>query len=234
MFVNNLISSGFSGVFTACVEITGLDSQSGEVRITASPEPLNSEPHACEIKTRLAVPSLTGAYNLAATIAAASASGVDIGDAARALDGYELKSGRTRMLSVGGRDCMLLISKHENSLSYNQSLAWAAGRGKPCTVLIFVDSISRKYYTSETSWLWDVDFDILSADTVKDIAFAGRYSNELMTRFAMTAVDPGKYRNVGDLESLREYAGQCGTEDMYVITCFADRSKLLKAFGTGK
>ena len=172
---------------------------------------------------------ISAAYNMAAAIAAASAAGISAGDAAEALEGYELKGGRTVRFSAGGRSGVLLISKHENSLSYNLSMSWVVRQRKPCTVIVLVDSISRKYYTSETSWLWDVDFDILADDTVQSIVLAGRYSNELMTRFEMSSVDPGKCCVAG-LDALREKVGQCGAGDIYVLTCFADKAKLLKVF----
>jgi len=228
------------------VEIQGLDLRSGEVSIVIGPESVGSapgrrtgnskskpvpsgSPGGC-ISTRLAFPSLTGAYNLAAAIAAAELAGVTAAESARALNGYELKGGRTMYLYAGENKCLLLVSKHENSLSYNQSLATAVSRGKPCTVIVLVDSISRKYYTSETSWLWDVDFNILACECVKNVALAGRYSSELMARVAMTTVDPGKCSRVDSLGALKEYAGSCGTDDIYILTCFADKAKLLKAF----
>jgi len=97
-----------------------------------------------------------------------------------------------------------------------------------------VDSISRKYYTSETSWLWDIDFEILSVDSVKEILLVGRYSNELMARFAMTSIDPAKYRRISNVDDLREQVEQCCSNQVYALTCFADKAKLLKVFDLSK
>ena len=212
------------------IEITSLDYESGEATIIPNSE-FRIPNLSSDFSTRLAFPSLTGAYNLAAATAAVAASGYDIKDAASALDGYDLKGGRTIRFSVGGRSGILLVSKHENSLSYNQSLAWVAGQGKPCTVLILVDSISRKYYTSETSWLWDVDFELLADECVRNIVLAGRYVNELMARFAMSAVNPEKISYIADPGGIREHLEQTGEGDIYAITCFADKAKLLQGLG---
>ena len=181
------------------------------------------------IKTRLAFPSLTGVYNLAAATAAATTAGVSAEDAARALSGYELKGGRALALIVGASEGTLLISKHENSLSYNQSLAWVVGSRRPCAVVIMVDSISRKYYTSETSWLWDVNFDILADEAVQSVVLTGRYVNELAARFAMSAVDPGKIVCAADPAGLRAEIINGGAGCFYALTCFSDKAKLLKA-----
>jgi len=225
------------------VEVTALDYSTGEMTLGVSAGAGGAggagasagagEGHPAarrSLKARLLLPGIPGAYNLAAAIAAAMAAGLDAGDAARALDGYELEGGRTVRFSAGGREGMLLISKHENSMSYNQSMAWIVSQRKPCTVIVMVDSISRKYYTSETSWLWDVDFDILGDGCVRSVVLAGRYFNELMARLAMSAVDPGKCSHVGDIAAIRDLVERCGTEPVYAITCFADKAKLLKAF----
>jgi len=211
------------------IEVTGLDYISGTATIVRKSE-LGMPNSLQSVETHLMFPSLVGAYNTAAAVAAAAAAGVSAGDAARALEGYELTGGRTMRFFAGDREGTLLVSKHENSLSYNQSLSWVVRQGKPCTVIVLVDTISRKYYTSETSWLWDVDFDILADDSVESIVLAGRYSNELMARFAMSAIEPKKYFFVSGLDSLREYIQKKTAGDIYAVTCFADKAKLLKAF----
>ena len=180
--------------------------------------------------SRLAFPSLTGAYNLAAAIAAVGlAVGTSAEVAARILEGYALTGGRTVDFTVDDRAGMLLVSKHENSVSYNQSLAWVVGRRKPCTVVIVVDSISRKYYTSDTSWLWDIDFGILADSCINHIVLAGRYVNDLAARFALSAVNPSKAARVADLTSLRTHIATSTAHDIYALTCFSDKEKLLKA-----
>jgi len=237
--------AGHYGDFACCacghshhkldIEVTALDLLTGEIALDAWAATEEGRPGARPsvrngVKTRLRLPSVPGAYNLAAAIAAVAAAGLGAGDAARALDGFELEGGRTVRFSAGGSEGVLLISKHENSMSYNQSMAWIVGQRKPCTVIVMVDSISRKYYTSETSWLWDVDFDILGDGCVQNVVLAGRYFNELMARFAMSAVDLGKCSFVGDIAELRGCVAGCGAGPVYAITCFADKAKLLKAF----
>ena len=176
-------------------------------------------------------PSLTNAYNYCAAVAVAKAVGIDVDDSVRALDGYEIIGGRVTALSVDGRGGLLLLSKHENSFAYDCSLSWIVTQKKPCTVIILVDAISRKYYTSETSWFWDIDFDLLADENVKNVVLAGRYVNELATRFALSAVDESKIVYVPVLDDLKRYVKENTVGDIYALTCFSDKWKLLKAFG---
>ena len=199
------------------VEAAGIDFETGEVRL------------ADRTTTRIAVPGLTGAYNQIAAITAAAAAGLSVKDSARTLDGFELTGGRTERFMVGGRGGTLLVSKHENSASYDQSLLWAVGQRKKCAIVVMVDSISRKYYTSETSWLWDVDFGILNDSNVLNVVLTGRYVNELAARFAMTDIDPGKITCIQDNAVLRSHIEQNTGGEIYALTCFSDKDKLLKS-----
>jgi len=201
-------------------QISSINYDSGEAVI--------SLPGLPSVRSHLAISSLVGAYNLAAAIAAVTFAGVSLEDAAQALNNYQLKGGRTMSLSFGGREGVLLISKHENSFAYNQSLSWAVSQGKPCTVLILVDAISRKYYTSETSWFWDIDVDILSHDIVENIILAGRYVNELAARFAMSSVAQDKIWCVEEVGLLREFVLSNASGVLYAVTCFSDKEKLLR------
>jgi len=179
---------------------------------------------------KLKFPSITNLYNFCAAVAVAEAAGIRTDESVRVLDDYQLKSGRVLSLSIGDREGFLLLSKHENSFAYDTSLNWIIEQKKPCTVIILVDSISRKYYTSETSWLWDINFDLLADENVKNVVLAGRYINELAARFALSKVDREKIGYIADLSGLYENVKDNTTGDIYALTCFADKLKLLKAF----
>ena len=88
-------------------------------------------------------------------------------------------------------------------MAYDTNLDYICATEKPCTVIILVDAISRKYFTGETSWLWDIDFDRLSCPQVEKVAC---YDTAAQAAEALKAE---------------------GDEDIYVLTCFSDRDKLL-------
>jgi len=184
------------------------------------------------LKMKMALPSVTGAYNFCAAVAIAEVAGVSASDAVNVLNEYKLTGGRTVALNVGiNRDGLLLVSKHENSFAYDRSLSWIVEQKRICSVIVVVDSISRKYYTSETSWLWDIDFGLLvdDDDDIINIVLAGTYANELAMRFAMTDIDQSKISYVADLKNLREHIKKNTMGKFYVLTCFADKAKVVKA-----
>ena len=92
-------------------------------------------------------------------------------------------------------------------------------------MLIIVDAVSRKYFTSETSWLWDIDFDQLNAPHVKRVILSGLYRNDLAERFTFTGVQ--NWEVIPGIPDAAAAIKAEGSEALYVVTCFSDRDKLL-------
>ena len=174
--------------------------------------------------------SFAGIYHVYNTLAAFSACrelGLPEEKIAAALSGYALQNGRIVSFRVGDKAGTLLASKHENSVSYDQSIRVAAGSGRDVTVLVIVDAISRKYFTSETSWLWDIDFERLGAENVKRIVLAGKYCYDLASRFDYCGLDPERVAVMEDIGQATDWLRDNAVGHIYAITCFSDKDKLL-------
>ena len=180
-----------------------------------------------EYEIKLALKSLYNIYNILAAFTVASLVGIEGKDIVPHINNYVLKNGRVVTFSLGDRKGTLLTSKHENSISYNQSLRIAAADSEGCDVLIIVDAVSRKYFTSDVSWLWDIDFHMLGSDNVKQIILAGTYSNDLAVRFSYTDISSEKIQILETVEDAVNYLNSDRKEKIYVITCFSDKDKFL-------
>ena len=93
--------------------------------------------------------------------------------------------------------------------------------------MVIVDAISRKYFTGETSWLWDIDFDRLACDHVKKVWLCGTYVNDLAMRFDYSEVSADKIEICGSIDTAADKLKAEGNLPLYVVTCFSDRDKLL-------
>ena len=142
------------------------------------------------------------------------------------MGGYYLKNGRIVDFKLGKCDGRLLLSKHENSVSYDRSIDVVVKDQRKVNVMIIVDAISRKYFTSDSSWLWDIDFEKLNLGNVGKIFLAGKYCNDLAVRFEAAGIAKNK---TGIFESIHDAAAYAGTQTdfLYVITCFSDKDKIL-------
>ena len=177
-----------------------------------------------ETEISLAFKSIYNVYNILAAWSVCSLAGVDM---ARVINNYILKNGRMVRFTLGGHHGTLLTSKHENSVAYDTNLGYIARRTEPCQVLIIVDAISRKYFTGETSWLWDIDFGQLDREHVKKVILCGKYVNDLAMRFDYTEIPGEKIVCCDTVPQAVQALEADGSEELYVVTCFSDRDKLL-------
>jgi UDP-N-acetylmuramyl tripeptide synthase len=194
--------------------LTGVDLDEGKIVINA------------EYKIPLTFNGIYHCYNTLAAFAAADLAGISKEKAAEALGGYILKSGRIVDFTLGKTEGRLLLSKHENSISYDRSIDVVANDPKKVNVMIIVDAISRKYFTSDSSWLWDIDFEKLNLPNVSKIILAGKYCNDLAVRFEAAGISNDKTEIFESIPDAASYAGD-RDEYLYVITCFSDKEKIL-------
>ena len=106
--------------------------------------------------------------------------------------------------------------------------ATSAPPQEPCTVLVIVDAVSRKYFTSETSWLWE--HRLRPAERPRrcsGIILSGRYCNDLAERFSFTDIPREKVTVQADIPAAAAELKADGSENVYVVTCFSDRDKIL-------
>ena len=180
-----------------------------------------------DVSIQLAFRSIYNVYNILAAYAVCRECGVEKETAAGVINNYVLKNGRMQTFFLGKHHGTLLTSKHENSIAYDTNLRYIASAKQDCWVLVIVDAVSRKYFTSETSWLWDIDFDQLNCPHVKKIILSGRYCNDLAQRFSYTGISPEIWSVEADITAAAEAIKANGSEELYVVTCFSDRDKLL-------
>ena len=195
--------------------VTAVDLEKGEMVIDG------------EYKIALALKSIYNIYNILAAYTAARLMGTAPEKIAAEMSDYVLKNGRVITFTTGGRKGTLLAAKHENSVAYDLCLRVAREYKDGCDLMIIVDAVSRKYFTSDVSWLWDIDFETLNEGNVHDIILAGKYVNDLMTRFEAAGIDPAR---ISHYESIPEAVASLDngrSEYIYVLTCFSDKGKLL-------
>ena len=175
----------------------------------------------------LALKSLYNIYNILSAYTVASIVGVNGSEIAADMNDYVLKNGRVITFSLGSRRGTMLTSKHENSISYDQSIRVASAYKEGCDVMFIVDAVSRKYFTSDVSWLYDIDFEMLNNGNIHEIILAGKYVNDLAVRFSYTDIPNSKLKLFESIDEATDYLNSDRREYIYVITCFSDKGKFL-------
>lgn len=177
---------------------------------------------------KLAFNSIYNVYNILAAYAVTSLIGVKPKMITEALNDYLVKNGRVKHFKLGINRGTLLISKHENSVAYNQNIEYVTNQKKNCVVFLMVDAISRKYFTSETSWLWDINFEKLNCDCVKKVIVTGVYASDIAARLKYTGIKNSKLYINNKINEAIEYASSINDGYLYVLTCFSDEDKFMR------
>lgn len=178
-------------------------------------------------EVKLAFKSIYNIYNILAAYAVCTLIGVSGKDVSNRVSNYILKNGRYKEFTLGKHEGIFLISKHENSISYDMSFKFALAAGKPCSIVVIVDAVSRKYFTSETSWLWDINFEQLNHELVQNVYLCGKYCNDLAMRFSFTDIAAEKIKVFEDIDAACAAIRENGDEQLYAVTCFSDQAKFM-------
>ncbi len=175
----------------------------------------------------LAFNSIYNAYNILAAYSVTNLLGVKPSKIAETLNEFVIKNGRLKGFKLGLKRGTLLISKHENSVSYNQNIDFILKQNVDSTIVLMVDAISRKYYTSETSWLWDISFELLSNKKIKSIVVTGKYASDIAERLQYADIDFNKVYVNKNIHEAIEYTKFNADGHIFVLTCFSDEYKFI-------
>ena len=96
----------------------------------------------------------------------------------------------------------MLASKNENNLSYKQSLDYILHEKGDKTIILGFDSSSRRYKENDISWIWDIDFETLNDDSIKNIVLIGKFCYDLHLRMKYANIDENKIILVEDISKL--------------------------------
>lgn len=183
-------------------------------------------------KIELSFTSLYNIYNLCAAFSVCTLAGCEPSLAAKQLSSFVLKNGRMSTFKAGKNEATLLISKHENSTSYNTNLGYVVSQKHKVNVILAIDAISRKYYTADSSWIWDISFEKLKSDNVNKIYLGGKFAYELAERLLCAGIDEDRLSVSIDLNSMAKAVVSDCAENLYALTCFSDKEKVVAAFNT--
>ena len=196
--------------------ITSIDLNSGKITINDKYE------------LTMGLKTIFNAYNVLSAFTVGSLMNIDSKLIVEALNGYMIHNGRVKQFKIADTIGTLLISKHENSISYNRNIEFVANHNGEITLMLIIDDISRKYFTSDTSWLWDISFEKLNNPNVKQIVVSGKYIGDVAIRLSYAGIDENKivmYQSTADAVA---YLKDHTIGKLFVLTCFSDEGKLIK------
>ncbi len=134
-----------------------------------------------EVSFRLPLPGVYNVYNALTALAAATRLGIELADAARALEGMRAVFGRVETIEVGGRPLSILLIK--NPAGANEVLrtllleAGDDGGG----IELWLALNDRIADGRDVSWIWDADFELLGS-AAERVVCTGTRAPEMAVR----------------------------------------------------
>ena len=136
------------------------------------------------------------------------------------LNSKDIKTKRLTIYNYDNRKWQMLVSKNENNLSYKQSLDYIMHQHGDKTIILGFDSSSRRYKENDISWIWDIDFEELNDNSIKNIILIGKFCNDMRIRMEYAKINKNKLILVEDISNLAEVIKKKTTGNIYSMVCF--------------
>ena len=149
-------------------------------------------------------------YNILAAYAGIRTAGLAGAHFAEMLEGFHPENGRMEQFHINGTDVVLNLAK--NPAGFNQNIAAVMQDRKPKDLIILINDKAQD--GRDISWLWDVDFDLLSDETVKSITVSGLRCQDMRLRLKYVDIPSELVENV---ETAIERKTREGTGNLYVL-----------------
>lgn len=189
--------------------ITNLDLESGVMVI--------NKKHKIPMKFR----SIYNAYDLLTTFSVARIFGVDENVIVSSLTEYASTNDVIKETNLDDYEAVLINAKYDNSISFNQSLMYVINQKKDCIVIININNLKISKII-DTSWVWDIDFELLSENNIKKIILTGDFMNELAVRFQNTDINMDKVIIGNDYKKSLSNIDKELFDEIYIITNIED------------
>lgn len=214
------------GTQVECSDILSYDNSGSTIEISGP---------GMKLTVRLALPGLYNVYNALAGTAYGLVLGLEEKEISAALSGFECGFGRMETVSVDDRQIRMILVK--NPTGFNQVLRFLQNQDKPCVTAFAIND--RLADGTDVSWLWDVDFEVLTlmGERIRTFYVSGIRAEDMAVRLKYAGIPESRIVLEKDYRTLISRAlKDTGTgETLYILptyTAMLDiRRVLRKRFG---
>lgn len=164
--------------------------------------------------------ALYNVYNLLACYTVCRLDKVSKENIVQSLNKLSLKVKRLNEFKFGDNKGVVLLSKNETPLSYNQSLEYVKDKKGDKTVAIGFTRISGRYDLKDLSWLYDINFELLNDKSIQKIILIGPFAYDLAVRLKTANIDSKKFLYCLDYKNSLDYCLKHSEGDLYCVLYF--------------
>lgn len=138
-----------------------------------------------EISVRIALPAVYNIYNAAAALSAYLAAALPLQEILGGLADVHSSFGRMEHFTVGGVSVQMILVK--NPAGCNQALDYLCALKDPCTIVLCLNDLDADGH--DISWIWDVDYEKLSAcGNIRRILVWGKRAEDMQLRLKYAGI----------------------------------------------
>ncbi len=168
--------------------------------------------------------------NVTAAVSLCCEAGVSLEKAIKAVNTFTVSKQRFDEFDIGGRKAVMILSKNQNPVSFDQSISYVVdAEDDEKTVIVYVNNINHTH-NKDTTWLYDISFGRLDG-RIDSLVCTGPRAYDLAVRLKVDGFNMKKVLTEPNLENLKTVvAGTKGT--VYVLTELYDAKEIIEAIGS--
>ncbi|MBC8571059.1 MurT ligase domain-containing protein [Zongyangia hominis] len=136
--------------------------------------------------------SLFNILNMTACVAVCCEAGIPEEEACKAVSSFQVSKERYDEFQVGERKAVMILSKNQNPVSFDQSISQVLSMEGEKTVVIYVNNINHTGHR-DTTWLYDIAFERLKGK-IENLVCTGPRAYDLAVRLNMADFDMQKVK----------------------------------------
>lgn len=196
--------------------------QAAQVDFVTGDFTVNGFPVHTEYKTPFNI------LNTTAAVAACAELGLDFSRCCEAVSRFVVMKQRYDEFKVGDRTAVMILSKNQNPVSFDQSISYVLELPGEKTVVAYVNNINHTGHR-DTTWLYDIGFERLCGK-VDSVVCTGPRAWDLAVRLRLAGFPDSAVRVERELAALKPVVdGTRGT--ICILTELYDAKSILEVIG---
>ncbi len=182
------------------------------------------------IKVTTQYKSVFNFLNVTAAVALCCEAGLSIEDAAKGASSFIVSRQRFDEFEFNGRRAVMILSKNQNPVSFDQSISYLLAQEGEKTVIVYVNNINHTHQ-KDTTWLYDISFERLEGK-ISSIVCTGPRAYDLAVRLKLSDFDMKCVEVEPELSKLKKVVDKtAGT--VYILTELYDAQAILNVISGG-
>lgn len=163
--------------------------------------------------------------NMTAAVAACCELGIPLQNACASISRFKVMKQRFDEFNIGERKAVMILSKNQNPVSFDQSISYVLELEGEKTVVVYVNNINHTGQR-DTTWLYDISFERLCGK-VNAVVCTGPRAYDLAVRLRLAGFAPEQIKTECDVAKIKPVVGETrGT--ICVLTELYDANAILE------